>query len=198
MNIFAFTDTHFNEKVPKKLIDKAKDADVIVCAGDFTNFGRNMDKIIKQFLDFNKPFVFVHGNHEEGENFSKYKEYKNLKYIHKKGYVFGDYLFFGYGGGGFSERYHDLEEIIPKLKSKKGNKKIIFVTHAPVYGTSTDFLSWAGHVGSKSALKFVKELNPVLVLCGHIEENIGQIDNVGKTIIINPGDDGRLIEVGIN
>ena len=35
----------------------------------------------------------------------------------------------------------------------------------------------------------------MLVICGHIEENFGQIDNIGKTIIINPGDKGQILEV---
>lgn len=195
MKILAFTDPHFEDKVDQKLIDKAKEADVVVCAGDFTWFGRNIDKIMKDFVKFDKPFIFVHGNHEEGEDFKKFSKYKNLKFIHKKGLVMGDYLFVGYGGGGFSQRYADLEKMIPKIKAKKGNKKVIFVTHAPVYGTSTDYLEWAGHTGSKSAVEFIKEIKPMLVICGHIEENFGQIDNIGKTVIILPNDTGRILEV---
>nr|MBA4405456.1 hypothetical protein [Nanoarchaeum sp.] len=195
MNILAFTDTHFESHIPAKLIAKAKEADLVVCAGDFTNFGRNMKQIMKDFLKFNKPVILIPGNHEEGEDFKEYKQYENIKMIHKKGFVFKDFLFIGYGGGGFSERYDDLEAMIPKIKAKQTTKKIIFVTHAPVYGTSTDKLPGVGHVGSKSALKFVKEIKPMLVLCGHIEENFGQIDNVGKTIILNPGNEGQILEL---
>ena len=195
MNILAFADTHFDEHVDQKLIDKAKEADVVVCAGDFSNFGRNIDLIIKDFLKFNKPVLIIHGNHEEGEDFSRFKKHKNLKFIHKKGIVFGDYLFVGYGGGGFSEVYRDFEVMIPKIKERKKDKKVILVTHAPVYNTSTDYIDWAGHVGSKSSLKFIKEIKPMLVICGHIEENSGQIDNVEKTIVVNPGPEGRILEV---
>ncbi len=195
MKIFAFTDPHFDDEVPDSFIERAKDADLVVCAGDFTNFGRNINKIMRGFLKFKKPFVFIHGNHEEGEDFSKFKKYKNLKYIHKKGFVFGDYLFIGFGGGGFSERYKELEDLVERVKKKKSKKTIIFVSHAPVYGTSTDLLNGLGHVGSKSALKFVKEIKPMLVICGHIEENFGQIDNIGKTLIINPGKEGRILEI---
>jgi len=195
MNILAFTDSHFDEHVDQKLIDKAKNADVVVCAGDFSNFGRNIDQIIKDFLKFEKPVLIIPGNHEEGEDFQRFNKHKNLKFIHKKGIVFGDYLFVGYGGGGFSERYRGLEAMIPKIKLKKKDRKIILVTHAPVYGTSTDYIDWAGHVGSKSAVKFIKELKPMLVICGHIEENSGQIDNIGKTLIVNPGPDGKILEV---
>ena len=193
MKILAFADPHYNERIPKKLIDKAKKVDVVICAGDFTNFGRNFDKIMRDFLKFKKPVGLVHGNHEEGEDFRKLP--KQIKHLHKKGFVVGDYLFVGYGGGGFSERYPDLEKMIPKINKRKGNKKVIFVTHAPVYGTTTDYLEHAGHVGSKSALKFIKEVKPMLVICGHIEENFGQVDHVGKTIVILPNDTGRIIEV---
>jgi uncharacterized protein len=193
MKILAFADPHFKESIPKKLIAKAKDVDLVLCAGDFTWFGANFDKIMKDFSKFKKPVGFVHGNHEEGQDFRKLP--KHIKFLHKKGFVVGDYLFVGYGGGGFSERYPDLEEMIPKIKKRKGNKKVVLVTHAPVYGTTTDYLDHAGHVGSKSALKFIKEVKPMLVICGHIEENFGQIDHVGKTIVILPNDTGRIIEV---
>ena len=194
MNILAFTDPHFEERISPKLIAKAKDADIVVCAGDFTNFGRNFDRIIKDFDKFKKPTIVVPGNHEEGEDF-KLITNKQVKFLHKKSIVIGDYLFFGYGYGGFIERYKDLENLIPKLKEKAKGKKVIFVTHPPVYGTTTDYVDWAGHVGNKSALKLIKEIKPMLVICGHIEENFGQIDNVGKTIIINPGDKGQILEV---
>lgn len=194
MNILAFTDPHFEERISPKLIAKAKDADIVVCAGDFTNFGRNFDRIIKDFDKFKKPTIVVPGNHEEGEDF-KLITNKQVKFLHKKSIVIGDYLFFGYGYGGFMERYKDLENLIPKLKEKAKCKKVIFVTHPPVYGTTTDYVDWAGHVGNKSALKLIKEIKPMLVICGHIEENFGQIDNVGKTIIINPGDKGQILEV---
>ena len=194
MNILAFTDPHFDEKISSKLISRAKKADVVVCAGDFTNFGRNFDKIIKDFDKFEKPTIIVPGNHEEGEDF-KLITNKQVKFLHKKSIVIGDYLFFGYGYGGFSEKYKDLEKLIPKLKEKAKGKKVIFVTHPPIYGTSTDFVDWAGHVGNKSALKLIKEIKPMLVICGHIEENSGQIDNVEKTIVVNPGPEGRILEV---
>jgi uncharacterized protein len=195
MNILAFTDSHFDEHVDQQLIDKAKDVDIVICAGDFTNFGRNIDQIIKDFLKFEKPVLIIPGNHEEGEDFKRFRKFKNLKFIHKSGFVLEDYLFVGYGGGGFSERYRDFESIIPKIKLRKRDRKIILVTHAPVYGTTTDYLDHAGHVGSKSSVKFIKEINPLLVICGHIEENSGQIDNIGKTIIVNPGSEGSILEI---
>jgi len=194
MKIFAFTDCHCEDRLDSKLIDNSKEAELIVCAGDFTTFGRNIDKIMKDFSKFNKPVLIIHGNHEEGEDFKKFN-ISNVRYLHKKFYIKDNFVFFGYGGGGFSERYTDLEELIPKIKEKSKGKKLIVITHAPVYGTTTDFSDWAGHVGSKSALKLIKETKPALFICGHMEENSGQIDNVGKTIIINPGDEGKLIEI---
>jgi uncharacterized protein len=195
MNILAFTDPHFSETINNKLISRAKDADIVVCAGDFTNFGKNFNSILKDFNKFKKPTLIVPGNHEEGEDFSILKGNKKVKFLHKKSIIVKDYLFFGYGYGGFSERYGDLEKLIPELKKRSKGKKVIFVTHAPVYGTSTDYIDWAGHVGSKSALKLIKEIKPMLVICGHIEENFNQIDHIGKTIIINPGDKGKILEV---
>ena len=47
----------------------------------------------------------------------------------------------------------------------------------------------------ESILKAIKEVNPLLVVCGHIHESAGNIDRVGNTILINPGPVGRVINL---
>ena len=40
-----------------------------------------------------------------------------------------------------------------------------------------------------------KELKPVLTICGHLHETFNKQDKLGKSIIINPGPEGQLIEI---
>ena len=89
----------------------------------------------------------------------------------------------------------DLAKQFKKVFSKK--RKLIFVTHAPIYGTRLDDLrvNGLGHRGCKSTRKFVDEMNPVLVLCGHFHENFRKQDKIKNTLIINPGPDGTIINV---
>ncbi|WP_243678145.1 hypothetical protein [Vulcanisaeta distributa] len=64
--------------------------------------------------------------------------------------------------------------------------RLILVSHYPPYGTSVD-RAWSGaHIGSKSVRKFVEDIKPLAVLCGHVHESRG-IDRLGNTIIVNPG-----------
>ena len=69
------------------------------------------------------------------------------------------------------------------------------LTHAPPYGTKLDFLEYFGHVGSKSSIKAIKELKPKLVLCGHLHENFHKMHKIGSTLIVNPGQDGTIVEI---
>lgn len=198
MKILAFTDVHGNQRTISHILSVAKkeDVDFIVCSGDISFFEGNLDKIISRFKETKKPLIIIHGNHES-EDFLKdiCKKYNFCIYLHKRSYLFENFVFFGYGGGGFSSRYKDLEIITKKFRTElKKDQKVIFVTHAPVYGTKTDYLDLLGHVGSKSARDFINLVNPVAVICGHLHENEEIVDHVGKTLVINPGKNGKILE----
>lgn len=199
MKLLCFTDTHTSEKVLasiRKKVDKDK-PDLLICTGDVSLFSRGLNEFFKRIEKFKIPMVFIHGNHElESEIRKIAKNYAYVKFVHKNGYRFGDFLFVGYGGGGFSNVYPDFEQFIPKIKERlKKEDKLILLTHAPPYGTKLDILPYFGHVGSKSATKAIKELKPKLVLCGHLHENFHKMDKIGQTLIINPGPDGMIIEI---
>ena len=51
MKFLTFVDLHDDKKFLKELVDRAKkdDIDFIVCAGDFTQFGRGLSSVLKQF-----------------------------------------------------------------------------------------------------------------------------------------------------
>ena len=48
MKILAFADTHGNKKDLKKLEKKSKDADILVCVGDLTWFGKDLEKLLRR------------------------------------------------------------------------------------------------------------------------------------------------------
>ncbi|HLD15443.1 MAG TPA: metallophosphoesterase [Candidatus Nanoarchaeia archaeon] len=196
MKILAFTDIHSDPKLIKNVLKKSEKVDFLVCCGDFTFFGEDYKKVIKQLSSCKKPVFIIHGNHEEGNDLSELEKHKNIYFIHKKFYKINDALYiFGYGGGGFSYTDNELEKMIPKIRDKIGkNSKLILVTHQPPYKTELDIVA-SGHVGSMTIRKLISEVKPIIALSGHLHECFGMHDKIGNTLLINPSDEGRIIEL---
>jgi len=199
MKLLVFSDVHSQRKYIDILIEKAKkeNPDFLVCAGDLADWGKNFIEIVKEFDSLKIPMILIPGNHDEDEEDVKKisKETKNIIYLHSSSYELNDLIFFGYGGGGFSKVDEKFERIVEKFKKTINDRKVVLVTHAPVYGTKTDYIPGNAHVGNKSILKVVKDINPLLVVCGHIHESAGNIDQIGNTILINPGPIGKIINL---
>jgi len=196
MKILAFVDLHGNLTALKKLVQRAKkdDIELVICAGDITVFGDRLKRLIGFFRKINKPFLIIHGNHEENSEIQKAcSAFHNCINIHKKGFRGEGFIILGYGGGGFSLVDKEFEKIAERFKQmiKKG-EKVILVTHAPPYNTNIDKIG-KNSCGNKSIRKFIYEVKPVLAISGHLHENAGKKDNIGKTVVINPGYKGKVI-----
>lgn len=197
MKILAFVDLHGNKTLLNEIIERAKreKPHIIICAGDLSDWGRNLSSILSKINKIGILTLVIHGNHESGEEMKKVcKPFKSVIYLHGSSYKINRYIFFGYGGGGFALVDKTLEKIIKKFKMIKRGSKVILITHAPPYNTTLDRLDHMGHLGSKSIRKFVEEMQPTLNICGHLHENAGNIDKIKRTKIINPGT-GAILEV---
>lgn len=195
MKILAFADTHGNLNAMKRLLEKGRGVDLLICAGDISNFGHNLKGLVAKFKNLNKPMLIVHGNHESEEQIREVcKNFKWVICIHKGAYQLGNYYFFGYGGGGFSREDPEYEKLIKKFKKTlKKETKVVLITHGPPYGTKCDMMPHQGHVGCKTYTKVDKELKPILHICGHLHETDSIRDKIGDTLIINPGAKGKII-----
>ncbi len=195
MKILAFSDLHGNKKVFNKLIEKSKRCDLIVCAGDISIFSINLEKIISKFKTTKKQLLIIPGNHESPHSLEKIKE-DFLIPLHKNLYRIDNIVFIGYGTDGFSLVDKEFEVFIDKIKLKlKNDDKLILVTHGPPYGTKLDFLPYFEHVGNKSYRKAIISLRPFLHICGHLHENFNKKDKLVNTFIINPGPEGKIINI---
>jgi hypothetical protein len=193
MQILAFSDIHGNSRALDAIIKKSKKVDLLVCCGDLTIFEHGITGMMNALNKLNKPVLLIHGNHETDDVVGGLcKKYKNLFFIHKKQYCVEDVCFIGFGGGGFSLRDEELEKFMKRLKPKKD--KIILATHAPPYGTRLDSI-FRGHRGSKTVADFIKRFKPIYAFSGHLHENEGRTDKIGKTIVINPGKFGKIIKI---
>ena len=198
MKILAFVDLHGRMTDLKKLVARANKPDInmVVNAGDLTIFGDKLAKIAKELSKIKKPVIMIPYNHETDEQIYRVcKKYFSLIYLQKKYLRKKDYLFIGYGGGGFSFIDKKFEKLAVKFKKEiKKNDKVILVSHAPPYGTKVDKIG-SEHCGNKSIRKFIDKKKPDLVICGHIHECAGKEDKIGKTRIVNPGWKGKVLEI---
>lgn len=202
LRILAFSDLHGDDAALKILAKKAKKADVVVCAGDFTVFEHNILRIMRKLDSIGKPVVLVNGNHEDAMLVAEIcLKLKNVKQVHRKIHScsqFPEYVFVGHGGEGFDHISKDFEQFnkhsFSRLQQlRKKGIKIIFITHQPPHNTKVDYI-WAHH-GNKSYTRFVKKVQPLLHICGHLHETQGKKDRIGKTLVINPGPKGEIVEV---
>lgn len=197
MRLFIFTDTHGDKKIISSLIKKIQNSapDVVICAGDLTDFGAGLKKLLNMFKKTKLPLLIIPGNHETNSSLTKAcQKTKFAMNIHKKVYQVNNYLFFGYGLGGFGRKNPELEKLISKIKYHAKNKTLIIITHQPPYKTKLDKIP-SGHAGSKSIRKLIEKLKPKINICGHLHENESKEDKLHSTIIINPGKNGKLIEI---
>ena len=197
MKFLTFTDLHEDKKVLKELVKRASedDVDFLITAGDMTEFGKGLRYVLKGLDSIGKLVYLIPGNHESDNMLNQVlADYPNCINFNKKALKLGDYFLLGYGGGGFAMEAPEFRKISRDWYSKYQDKKIILVTHGPPFGTKVDVLE-ERHVGNKDFRKFIDRIKPKLVICGHLHETVGVIDEVGKTKILNPGWDGMVVEL---
>ena len=193
MKILSFVDMHGSAAAFNKIKEKAENADLIMCAGDFSVWGGAQESILRQFNGLKKPFILILGNHESDAELKGFcKEFKNLSYAHKRLLKVEDFLVIGYGGGGFIDLEKDFENFVEEVKDELNNKKIILLTHAPPYGTVADEIN-KNHKGCRSFKKFIDKYSPLLHICGHLHESWCKRQLYKNTLILNPGPTGRIV-----
>lgn len=194
MKVLAFTDLHGNKRAIESLLKKAKEADLLVCAGDISNWGQSTLSTLRELAKAEKPMILLPGNHEIQEELAELaQKFDYVIYLHKGCYQFGDHIFFGYGNSGFSLEEKEFESIAKQFKKTlKKEDRVVLITHGPPHGTELDYIN-GRHVGCKSITNFIKEVNPEVSISGHIHETFGVKQVFGKTLLINPGPEGKIL-----
>ncbi len=195
MKILAFGDLHGSYL---KVLDylNGNNLDLIIITGDITDFGPAElgEEILNEISQFNIPLLVIPGNCDPITIHSKIENSQAVN-IHGRSVIIKDIGICGFGGSNPTpfntplefEEIQIYEEARKVFKIVSNQKIILFITHAPPYGTKTDLLASGVHVGSKSIRKVIEEFQPTLNICGHIHESKG-VDEIGLTQVINPGE----------
>tara|TARA_Y100000310_G_scaffold335294_1_gene416928 strand:+ start:1155 stop:1754 length:600 start_codon:yes stop_codon:yes gene_type:complete len=199
MKILAAGDLHGDTRQVKKLAEKAKKekVDLVILCGDIAQNDK-VDGMIGPFIKNKKKVVVIPGNHETVATMDFLAELYGITNLHGYSMQLGGVGLFGCGLANIGQEQLEEQEIFDILK--KGNtklpktKKKIMVTHVHPAGTLMEKLS-SFIPGSSGVSEAVKKFKPDILLCAHVHEAGGIEEKIGKTRIINPGRDGKIIEV---
>lgn len=191
MRLVAVTDIHGRNSKVREFLDHIREDefDLILIAGDLTHFGGKeaASHILKEFISFGKPFYAVMGNCDGKEVLDLLEELGVG--IHNKRVEFNGIGIVGIGGSNitpFSTIWEFSEDEIWEILIRNYQDGDIVLSHVPPKNTKVDKTFVGTHAGSKALRRFIEEYQPPLIICGHIHEAIG-IDEIGRTIIVNPG-----------
>ncbi len=197
MKFLAFVDVHTDLAAVKALAARAQkeDIDFVLCAGDLSQFGKGLQEALEIFSRCKKDFYMVPGNHETAALLADTeKAFPFFKSLHRKAVPIGKHIFLGYGEGGFGQEDAAFRKLAREWYGTYNGQSLVLVTHGPPFGTKIDLLNQR-QVGNVDYQKFIERIKPKVVICGHIHETAGVMDEIGETKVINPGWDGMVIEL---
>ena len=198
MKILAASDLHGNGEAVEKLAKEAEKnkVDLVVIAGDISDFGEVPKGMIGPFLKKNKKVTFVMGNHESPGTGEFLAEKYNIKNLQNYAFVSDDVGFFGCGGANIGINFMSDEEIHYYLamgfKYVQNAKKKIMITHVHPQGSKIEKFSFPG---SAAVTHAIYQFKPDIHICGHIHEMEGFEEQIGNTKVLCVGTRGKIVEV---
>ena len=207
LRILAAGDIHGDSRLANQLARKAdrEKVDLVILTGDLTEGDQTPKGIISPFIKKHKKVLIIPGNHDSFATTDFLAELYGIKNIHGYSVKYEDVGIFGCSAVNIGMNSMSESEIYTLLK--KGFDKIkylnkrIMITHTPPTNTKMEKLSHAFlgtdklDVASKGVEKAVKKLKPDLLLCSHLHEAEGIEEILDKTLVINVGRKGKVIEI---
>ncbi len=193
----AFGDIH-DDTSGLAHIPEIDQANAIIITGDMTNFGGVLEakQVIAPVQKYNEQIFAQIGNMDKFEVTDWLVENKwNLHTeVHE---IAPDLVIFGVGASTItpfatpsefpeSKFAAWLEECWQKASSWKNT---VLISHNPPKDTLCDDIGGNVHVGSSAVREFIEKNQPDICICGHIHE-ARNVDKIGRTTIINPGNFG--------
>ena len=197
MKILVFSDLHRDVQRAERLVELAREADVVVGAGDYATMREGLAGTIEILSRIEAPTVLVPGNAESDvELVEACASWTSAQVLHGQGTEIDGISFFGLGGAVPPTPFDwsfDLSEDEAAAKLESCPRAAVLVVHSPPEG----YLDKANgrHLGSRSVLEAIERTQPVLAVCGHIHQCWGGEAGIGTTPVFNVGPDGRLIEI---
>jgi Icc-related predicted phosphoesterase len=197
MRLLAFSDLHRDRRHAERLVELARDADVVVGVGDFASMHLGLGKMIETLSAIAKPAVLVPGNNEtDSELWKQCAVWPSAIILHGEGKEVEGIHFFGLGGGVPKTPFpwsFDLSEEEAASKLEQCPDGAVLVVHSPPKGHVDE--AFGRNLGSRAILEAIERHQPRLTLCGHIHQAWGREAVIGSTLVVNVGPEGRFFEL---
>jgi Icc-related predicted phosphoesterase len=196
VRLLAFSDLHQDLKQASQLCEMAREADVVIGAGDFGSVHRGVAETCDMLVVIEAPTIVVPGNNETLDELrAACTGWKAATVLHGGGVSIEDVSFWGLGGGipttPWPWSYDLSEEEAEAAASSCPDDVDVLVLHSPPQG----YLDGDRSLGSAALLGLIERVQPSVAVCGHIHECQGQSVSVGPTRLYNLGPAGTFIEV---
>ncbi|MBL8966137.1 MAG: metallophosphoesterase family protein [Spirochaetaceae bacterium] len=196
MRILIVSDIHGSADALRAVEEEIEAADLILAAGDFTDFGgaEELAELIGLLGRGKAPIAAVPGNCDRA-GARRLLEAEGLS-ADGRLLVAGGVLVAGAGGGSFrtgltpyerteEELDESIEAALNQAADHVAASPLVILTHTPPHGTDVD-LRHGSHVGSRALRTILDEVAPVLWVSGHIHESRA-VSREGATLLVNPG-----------
>jgi Icc-related predicted phosphoesterase len=197
LKLLIFSDIHGNWKELESLMEI--DADYYIGAGDFVNWGKNLDRAGEILRRRHEKMYVIPGNHESAGQIASLCARFELHDFHEHHLKAGNWHVAGLGysnptpfntPGEYSEA-----QLAERLQRFTTLSPVVLVCHVPPYGTPLDRIRPGLHAGSHAVRQFIDRHQPEYFFSGHIHEAAGTAAELGRTHGWNAGPRGYLLEL---
>ena len=193
MRIVCITDLHGDPASLDRILADAGQADVVLLGGDITSFGTpNAAEFLVQRVQQHCPTVLAVAGNCDSQAIDERLASLGVS-LFGRGVMHQQAGFYGVSAmppwtGTMYELSED--EIAGALWTGRAQltqpRWEIVLSHSPPRGTLLDRTRRGEHVGSHAVRQFIEQVQPALLLCGHIHESRG-LDRLGATTLVNCG-----------
>lgn len=199
MRLLLFSDLHCDIRAAQALVERAKNVDVAIGAGDFAQVRRRVSACIDVLREMPCSTVVVPGNNESLDELRAACEgWSGVHVLHGGGITINGINFYGLGGGvpitPFGSWSFDFSEEEAAALLKDFPAGGVLVSHSPPKGC-LDVDGGGSSRGSTAVRDLILNKRPALVVCGHIHACWGRTEMLGETTVLNAGPKGITFEL---
>ena len=196
VRILAFSDLHRDLEQAWRLVERSREVNAVIAAGDFASQHRGLGEVIDVLSAIDVSTVLVPGNNETEDALrSACADWEAACVLHGEPTEIDELPFFGLGAGVPVTPWDwsfDLSDDEAAALLEDCPEGCVLVVHSPPRG----YLDGSGQaLGSEAILRTIEERIPRLAVCGHVHECQGQSATVGSTPLYNLGPRGTVLEV---